>query len=69
MPEEIVIKQVSSAQSIEVGTPVAVEVEWKPNDTSVKEIDGRGLLLVGMAVIALSMIAWNVTWLNPGVIK
>ena len=37
--------------------------------TSVKEIDGRGLLLVGMAVIALSMIAWNVTWLNPGVIK
>lgn len=34
-----------------------------------REIEGRGLLLMGIAVLLLAMLAWDVTWLNPGVLQ
>ena len=33
------------------------------------EIEGRGLLLMGIAVLLLAMLAWNVTWFNSGVMQ
>lgn len=65
-PEEIVLSNTNPKQRIEVGTPITIDVGWKPDNTSVKElswsssdsnvirVDGEGNLEtvgVGTAVI------------------